>query len=134
MTRFAFSAPISSFMADRPDFSQISNIGNEMRSKNRQVNHEAEGFVASTGLDAMSKVKSAEHNARAIEAGGQARAAQAQAQGISGMMSGIASGIGSMSFGGGGSAASGTSPPFGSMPGTPVSNDYMNRITSFYGA
>ena len=68
----------------------------------------------------MEKIRSAEHNARAIEAQGQQQAAQAQASGMSGMMSGIASGIGNMSFGG--------SSPAAPAPITPpkVGHGYMN--------
>ena len=131
--RFAGGPQMARFMGDSPRYDQLSDIHNEARSVNRQMNHEAEGFVASAGLDAMAKVKSATHNARAIVAGAEADAAASQAQGMSGMMSGIAGGIGNISFGGG-STGSGSSPAFGSMPGTPVSTDYMNRLTSFYGA
>ena len=78
------------------------------------MNHEAEGFVASAGLDAMAKVKASKHNARAIIAGAEADAAATQAQGMSSMIGSIASGFGSMDFsGGGGSSATFTPPKVG---------------------
>ena len=128
--RFAGSPQIKDFIADSPRFDQIANTFSDARSDNRSMNHAAEGHVASSGLNAMSKIKQAGHQARGIIAGGEADAAASRAQGMSGMMSGIAGGIGNISFGGGGSST----PAFGSMPGTPVSDDYMNSITSFYGA
>ena len=104
--RFAASSPqIKNFLADSPAYGQISNAFTKARSANRALNHEAEGFIASSGLNAMSKIKASEHQARAIVAGGEADAAASQAQGMSGMMSGIAGGIGNISFGGGSSSS-----------------------------
>ena len=128
--RFAGAPQIKNFLAESPRFDQIANTFSEARSANRSMNHEAEGFVASSGLDAMSKIKQAGHQARATIAAGEADAAASQAQGMSGMMSGIAGGIGNISFGGGGSGGI----PFGSMGGTPVSQSTFDSVASFYGA
>ena len=112
--RFAGSPQMASFMGDSPAYDQISDVGTKMRSQNRQMNHEAEGFVASSGLNSMAKIKAATHNARAIVAGAEADAAATQAQGMSSMIGSIASGFGSMDFsGGGGSSATFTPPKVG---------------------
>ena len=98
--RFA-GANIASFMSERPNFGELGSLGMEARSSERQTNSAAEGFVAQAGLDSMAKIKEAKYQAEAIEAQGAANAAATQAQGMSSMMSGIAGGIGNMSFGGG---------------------------------
>jgi hypothetical protein len=131
--RFAGAPQIANFLSDSPRFDQLANTFTKARSDNRAMNHEAEGFVASSGLDAMSKIKQAGHQARATIAAGEADAAATQAQGMSGMMSGIAGGIGNISFGGGGSGGGGGI-PFGSMGGTPVSQSTFDSVASFYGA
>ena len=102
---------MADFFADSPRFDQIANMGTRARSENRAINHEAEGFIAASGLNAMSKIKQAGHQARAIVAGGEADAAASQAQGMSGLMSGIAGGIGNISFGGGAAPAPSVTPP-----------------------
>ena len=98
--RFA-GANIASFMSERPNFGELGSLGMEARSSERQTNSAAEGFVAQAGLDSMAKIKAAKYQAEGIEAQGAANAAATQAQGMSSMMSGIAGGIGNMSFGGG---------------------------------
>ena len=114
--RFAGGPQMSRFMGDSPRYDQLSDIHNEARSVNRQMNHEAEGFVASAGLDAMAKVKASKHNARAIIAGAEADAAAQKASGMSSMIGSIASGFGSMdSSGGGSSGGSGISSDYHSM-------------------
>ena len=128
--RFAGSQ-ISSFLGNSPNFGEMSNTYANARSQERNAATESEAYTANAGLNAMANIRSAEHQARAIEAEGAAQAASSQAQGMSGMMSGIAGGIGNMSFAGSSAAST---PAFGTMPGTPVSTDYMNRLTSFYGA
>ena len=108
--RLSGQAPqMSRFMGDSPRYDQLSDIHNEARSVNRQMNHEAEGFVASAGLDAMAKVKASKHNARAIIAGAEADAAAQKASGMSSMIGSIASGFGSMDFSGGGTSAAAAS-------------------------
>ena len=108
--RFAGSPQLAGFMSDSPAYDQISDAGTKARSQNRQMNHAAEGYVASSGLDAMAKIQSAEHNARATIAGAEADAAATQAQGIGSIFSGIAGGIGNIDFGG---SASFTPPKVG---------------------
>ena len=105
--RFA-GANIAGFMSERPNFGELGSLGMEARSSERQTNSAAEGYVAQAGLDSMAKIKEAKYQAEGIEAQGAANAAATQAQGMSSMMSGIAGGIGSMSFGGGGLPAVGT--------------------------
>ena len=99
--RFA-GANIASFMSERPNYGELGNLGMEARSSERQTNTASEGFVAQAGLDSMAKIKEAKYQAEGIEAQGAANAAATQAQGMSSMISGIAGGIGNMSFGGGG--------------------------------
>lgn len=98
--RFA-GANIASFMSERPNYGELGNLGMEARSSERQTNTASEGFVAQAGLDSMAKIKEAKYQAEAIEAQGAANAAATRAQGMSSMMSGLAGGIGNMSFGGG---------------------------------
>ena len=100
--RFAGAPQIANFLSESPRYDQIADVFSESRSQNRQMNHEAEGYVAQSGLNAMSKIKQAGHQARGIIAGAEADAAASRASGMSGMMSGIAGGIGNISFGGGG--------------------------------
>ena len=98
--RFAGSNPkLASFMGDSPKYGDIGDIGLQARSSNKQKTYEAEGQVASAGLDAMGQIKAAKHRARGIEATGMAQAAATRASGFSNMMGGIAGGIGNMSFG-----------------------------------
>ena len=104
--RFAGSPQLAGFMSDSPAYDQISDAGSKARSQNRQMNHEAEGYVASSGLDAMAKIQSAQHQARATVAAAEADASATQAQGMSSMIGSIASGFGGMSFGGGGGVSS----------------------------
>ena len=103
--RFAGSNPqISSFIsADfSPRYDEQADAGMKGRSLERKMGHEAEGFVASSGLDAMAKVQGAHEQARGIVAQGEAQGEASRAQGMSSMMSSIAGGIGGMSFGGSG--------------------------------
>lgn len=98
--RFA-GANIAGFMSERPNFGELGSFGMEARSSERQTNSAAEGLVAQSGLDSMAKIKEAKYQAEGIEAQGAANAAATRAQGMSSMISGIAGGIGKMSFGGG---------------------------------
>ena len=111
--RFA-GANIASFMSERPNFGELGSLGMEARSSERQTNTASEGFVAQAGLDSMAKIKEAKYQAEGIEAQGAANAAATRAQGMSSMMSGIAGGIGNMSFGGGGGSV-GTGAGFGQV-------------------
>ena len=97
--RFAGSNPqIASYMQSSPRFDEMGVMQGNARTLERKTGHEAEGLVASSGLDAMGKVKAAGHEARGIVAQGAAAGSAARAQGMSSMFSGIAGGIGNMSF------------------------------------
>ena len=113
--RFAGSPQVANFLAETPDYGMMAKTGIQSRGMEKRMSHEAEGLVAGTGLDALAKVNSATEAARGIVAQGEAQGASSQAQGMSSMMSGIAGGIGNMSFGGGGGGGipSFTSPSVG---------------------
>ena len=115
--RFAGSSPqIASYMQSSPRFDEMGDMYGKARTHERNTGHEAEAIVAGSGLDAMGQVKAASHQARGIEAQGAAQAAATEARGFQGMFSGIASGIGNMSFGGGsGSPGIGTGANFGEV-------------------
>ena len=97
------------FMGDSPRYDQLSDVASKSRSMQQQMNHEAEGYVSSAGLDAMAKVKSATHNARAIVAGAEADAATSKAQAFRSIFDNVAGGIANMDFGGGGTSAAAAS-------------------------
>ena len=101
--RFAGSPQIASFLSEGPDYGAVADLSMKARSKENQTLTAATAKVNATGLDAMAQVRAAEHQARGIAAGGQAQAAATRASGMSGMFGSIASGIGSLDFGGGGS-------------------------------
>lgn len=121
--RFA-GANIAGFMSERPNYGELGNLGMKARSSERQTNAASEGFVAQAGLDSMAKIKEAKYQAEAIEAQGAANAAATRAQGMSSMFSGIAGGIGNMSFGGGssGPAAVSRTDPGRGIPGSVGTN------------
>ena len=101
--RFAGQTPgIASFLNDGPDYGAVADLGMRARSKEKQTAHAMEAKTHIAGLDAMALVKSSEHQARGIEAGGQAQAAATRASGMGSMFSSIAGGIGKMDlkFGG----------------------------------
>ena len=118
--RFAGSPQVSAFLSDRPDYGAVADLGLKARSKERQTATVAEARTHMAKLDAMAQVRSAEHQARGIEAGGQAQAAATRASGMSGMFSSIAGGIGSLDFSGGSDLSN-------SGTGTYGGNNYMNN-------
>ena len=98
------------------------------RNLQKRTNMAAESAVKGTQLETDAMVEAAEY-------GADATVAQGAAAGQASMMSGLSSGISSIAGaipGIGGTASS--TPAFGSMPGTPVSDSYMDKLTSFYGA
>ena len=105
--RFAGAPQVAAFLSDRPDYGAVADLGLRARSKERQTSTAAEARTQMAKLDAMAQVRSAEHQARGIEAGGQAQAAATRASGMSGLFGGIAGGIGSLDFGGGASSSGG---------------------------
>ena len=100
--RFAGAPQVASFLSDRPDYGAIADLGLQARSKERQTATAAEARTNMAKIDAMAQVRAAEHQARGIEAGGQAQAAATRASGMSGMFGSIAGGIGNLDFSGGG--------------------------------
>jgi len=107
--RFAGAPQVSAFLSDRPDYGAVADLGLRARSKERQRATAAKARTQMAEIDAMAQVRAAEHQARGIEAGGQAQAAATRASGMSGMLGSIAGGIGKMDFGGGGGSSSGFS-------------------------
>ena len=101
--RFAGQTPgISSFLSEGPNYGEVADLSMRARSKEKQTANAMEAKVHSAGLDAMALIKSSEHKARGIEAGGMANAAATRAGGMSNMFGSIAGGIGKMDFSGGG--------------------------------
>ena len=77
--RFAGSSPqIKNFMsADfSPRYDEQADVYANARSMEATTAMDAGAYVASAGLDSMSKIQAAEHQARGIEAQGDERAAQ----------------------------------------------------------
>ena len=131
-TRFAGSAlqaiNMDQFM-DPMDISAMSRTGIQGREKARSAGHLGQARVAGAGMDAISRIAAAEAQAEATVAQGAAQGQASIASGIGNMVSGIAGGIGTAP-----SSSASSMPAFGSMPGTPVSSSYMDKLTSFYGA
>ena len=109
--RFAASVPgLSSFMTKGPDYGKVANLGMEANSFERQALNKAEGLVARAGVDALAKVKTAEHKARQIEAGYAAQASSVPSP-VNSFLQGALPGIGGLNFGGGGSSSFNMSTP-----------------------
>lgn len=73
------------------DYSAISGESQKGRSLQRRAIMQGEGMVANAGVQSLGKIQSAQFQADAIEAGGQAAGQSAMASGIS---SGISSLVG----------------------------------------
>ena len=84
------------------DHTAIAGESQKGRSLERRAVMMGEGMVANAGVQSVAKAKSAEFQADAIKAQGQAQAQASMASGLSSMVSGIAGGFGSMGGGGGG--------------------------------
>ena len=110
--RFAGGPKIANFLSEGNDFGQLSELGIQSRGHMENANHMGEAKVSNAGIDAMGKVHSAVFQGDAIEAEGKAAGEASQAQGMRGLMSGVASGIGNMSFGA--TSAPAPAPSFGS--------------------
>ena len=111
--RFAAGPKIQNFLSDLPDVAGMSALSMDAASSERQSGIKSELQVHGAGLDSMTQIKTAAHQARGIEAGGQAQAAATRAGGFSSMIGSIAGGIGSMDFGGGGSSDASSMFPLG---------------------
>ena len=98
------------------DHTAIAGESQKGRSLERRAVMMGEGMVANAGVQSVAKAKSAEFQADAIKAQGQAAAQSAVASGIGSLASGLAGGIGGLAGGGGGGAPIGvarTSPSVG---------------------
>ena len=100
--RFAGAPQVAAFLPDRPNYGAIADLGLQARSKERQTATAAEARTNMAKIDAMADVRAAEHEARGIEARGQAQASATRATGLSNMIGSIAGGVGNIDFGGGG--------------------------------
>ena len=104
-TRFA-GTELTNFMST-PNFGEMSRVGMDAQTMERNTATKAEGLVHGAGINSMAQVASAGFQADAIKAQGQAAAQSSIASGIGSLASGIAGGFGSLdSFGassGGGS-------------------------------
>ena len=96
--RFAGDS-MKGYLGQGPDFNGMGRINLDNRSSERRKATEAEANVSMSGLDSMAKIRSAEWNAKAIAAQGQAQASATRAQGVANMLGSIAGGIGNISFG-----------------------------------
>ena len=118
-TRFA-GTELSNYMST-PNFGQMSRVGMDAQTMERNNATKAEGLVHGAGINSMAQVAIAGFQADAIKAQGQAQAQASMASGISSMVSGIAGGFGSMGSGGGASKygfdpAGSQGNPFGTGP------------------
>lgn len=102
--RFAAGPKMTDFLSDKPDIVGLGTLGLDAASSERKSNIFSEAKIHGAGLNSMEIVQSAAHQARGIEASGQAQAAATRASGMSNMIGSIAGGIGGMDFGGGGSS------------------------------
>ena len=95
MARFA-GTQLSNFLGGTMDYSGISGTSMEGRSLERKSTMMGEAEVANAGVQSLGKMKSAEAQADAIVAGGQAQGQASMASGIGSMVSGLAGGISSL--------------------------------------
>ena len=102
--RFA-GTQLANFMGDTTDFSMIGAESQKGRSLERRATMEGEGMVANYGLQSLGKTKSAEFEADAIVAQGQAQGQASMASGLASGISSLAGGIGSFGGGGGGGSS-----------------------------
>ena len=97
--RFAGGPKMAAFMTETPNYGEMGDVMQKGQSMQRQTATQAEGYMASQGLDAMGKIKAAEFAAEATIAAGNAQASATRAQGMQSMIGSIAGGVGSMDFG-----------------------------------
>ena len=86
-TRFA-GTELANYMST-PNFGEMSRVGMDAQTMERNSATKAEGLVHGAGINSMAQVASAGFQADAIKA-------QGEAQGQASMMSGLSSGIGSI--------------------------------------
>ena len=93
---------LTNFMSGTSDFSNIAGTSIKGRGMERRASMEAEGLVAQAGMKSLAETKSAQFQAGAIRAQGQAQSQASMAQGIGSLASGIGGGL--MNMGGSGSS------------------------------
>ena len=98
------------------DHTAIAGESQKGRSLERRAVMMGEGMVANAGMQSIAKTKSAEFQADAIKAQGQAAGQSAMASGIGSLASGLAGGIGGLAGGGGGGSVASGPTGFGSAP------------------
>ena len=98
-TRFA-GTELSNYFST-PNFGEMSRVGMDAQTMERNAATKAEGLVHGTGINSMAAVASAGYQADAIKAQGAAQAQSSIASGIGSMASGIAGGFGARGTGGG---------------------------------
>ena len=91
-TRFA-GTELSNYFST-PNFGEMSRVGMDAQTMERNAATKAEGLVHGTGINSMAAVASAGYQADAIKAQGAAQAQSSIASGIGSMASGIAGGFG----------------------------------------
>ena len=97
--RFA-GTQLTNFMSGTSDFSTIAGTSIKGRGMERRASMEAEGLVAQAGMRGLAETKSAQFQAGAIRAQGQAQGQAAIAEGIGSFASGIGGGLLNMGSGG----------------------------------
>ena len=113
--RYAGAPSVVNFLAQGPNYGDVSSMGMDANSAENINSTRSQLKTHAAGLDSMSIVKSAAHEARGIEAGGMAQAAATRASGMSNMIGSIAGGIGSLDFTGKAVSSSNPAPMSDSM-------------------
>ena len=90
-TRFA-GTELSNYMST-PNFGQMSRVGMDAQTMERNNATKAEGLVHGAGINSMAQVASAGFQADAIKAQGQAQGQAAAAQGLGNMFSSLVGGF-----------------------------------------
>ena len=90
-TRFA-GTELANYM-HTPNFGEMSRVGMDAQTMERNSATKAEGLVHGAGINSMAQVASAGFQADAIKAQGQAQAQASMASGLSSMVSGLAGGF-----------------------------------------
>ena len=111
------------FMQQRENYQDHAVIGIKNRADEQNTAFAADAKVQGYGLAAAGEVASAEHQAEAIVAQGQAAG---QASMMSGLSSGVSSLFGGMNFGGGGGGASTGSSGWAGAPMQTSDIDYSS--------
>ena len=124
------SAMAAMFGADpaKPRFDQMSQIGVQGQSKQRQTAFAADAYAEKSDINAAATIDIAKANAEATKAAG---AAQGQASAVSGIAGGIGSMFGSLGSLGGGMGAKPASVASMNVS-SPAFTSAQNSFSSFY--